>query len=109
MKTQFNSRFIALLLFIIAVAFTRFFTVAGHTPFINFTPIGAIALFGGAYFKPQWKAILFTLLILFISDLVINVFIYGGQYGIMYEGWYVVYSVIALTVFFGKWLLQKVN
>ena len=47
MKTKLNPRVAVLLLLIVGAASTRFFSVAGHSPLINFTPIGAMALFGG--------------------------------------------------------------
>jgi len=109
MKTTFNPRFMALLLVIAGAASTRFITVAGHTPLINLTPIGAMALFGGTYFSNKWKAVLLPLLTLIISDLVINTVFYHGKYGTMYQGWYLVYAVFVLMVFFGKWIINKVN
>lgn len=109
MKTTFNSRFFVLLSLIIVAATTRFFTVTGHTPLINFTPIGAIAMFAGVYFKPKWKAILIPLLVLLVSDLVINLGIYKAQYGVMYKGWQVVYGVFIIIVFLGERLLQKIS
>ncbi len=109
MKTTFNPRITVLLLVIVGAACTRFFTLLGHSPLINFTPIGAMALFGGAYFENKLKAVLLPLLTLLMSDLVINTFFYHGQYGIMYEGWYFVYGVFVLMVFLGKWIIAKVN
>lgn len=109
MKTKFNPRFAVLLLLIVGAATTRFFSVAGHSPLINFTPIGAMALFGGAYFTQKWKSFLFPLLTLFISDIIINVFFYHGSYGILYNGWFFVYSAFALVVFLGRWLLKNIN
>jgi len=36
--------------------------------------------------------------------------IYQGRHGyILYEGWYWVYGVFALTVFVGSWFIQKVS
>jgi hypothetical protein len=46
----------------------------------NFTPIGAIALFGAAYFSQKWLALLIPLLAMWISDLFINNVIYGAYY-----------------------------
>jgi len=109
MKTKFDPRFAVLLLLIVGAASTRFFSVAGHSPLINFTPIGAMALFGGAYFTQKWKSFFFPLLTLFISDIIILSFFYDGKFGIMYNGWYFVYGAFALMVFFGKWLLKKIN
>lgn len=106
---KINLRFTALLLFIIAVAAMRIPNSAFSVPWANFTPIGAMGLFGGAYFTSKWKAIIFPLLTLFISDLIINYFIFDGKYGLMYDGWYIIYGIFVLIVYIGKWMLQKVN
>jgi hypothetical protein len=106
---KINPRFTVLALFIIAVAAMRIPNAAQLTPWANFTPIGAMGLFGGAYFTKQWKAVLFPLLTLFISDLVIQLFVFKGQYGVMYSGWYFVYLIFVLITFIGKYLIKKVN
>jgi hypothetical protein len=106
---KINLRFKVLLLIIIAVAAMRIPNTALSMPWANFTPIGAMGLFGGAYFTSKWKAILFPLLTLLISDLIINYFIFDGKYGLMYDGWYIIYGIFVLIVFFGKWMLQTVN
>jgi len=41
-----------------------------HWP--NFTPIAAMALFGGAYFKKKHMALLIPLLAMFVSDLILG-------------------------------------
>ncbi len=79
------------------------------TPWANYTPIGAMALFGGAYFTSRFKAIVFPLLALFVSDLIINNIIFDGKYGVMYSGWYIIYGIFLLIVFIGKMLIQKVT
>jgi hypothetical protein len=109
MKKTFNPRFAVMLLLIAVAACTRFFSAAGYTPLINFTPIGAMALFGGAYFSEKWKALLFPLLTLFISDLIIEQVFYHGQYGLIYDGWYWTYGAFAIMVFLGKWIIKKVS
>jgi len=52
---KFNPRIIVLLLFMIAVAILRvvFNPVWGFAFLSNFTPVGAMALFGGAYFNSK--------------------------------------------------------
>ncbi len=109
MKTKINPRFIVLLFLIVAAVATRFITESKYSTLINFTPIGAIALFGGAYFSNRWKAILIPMLSLFISDLLINAFYYNGQFGIMYDGWYWVYGSFILMVFLGAWIIKQVS
>lgn len=93
----------------IVVATIHIPNAAQLTPWANFTPIGAMGLFGSAYFTSKWKAFAFPLLTLLISDLIINLFVFEGKYGAMYSGWYVIYGVFALIVFYGKWILQNVS
>jgi hypothetical protein len=98
-----------LALFMIVVAAMRIPNAAQLTPWSNFTPIGAMGLFGGAYFTKQWKAVLFPLLTLLVSDLIIQAFVFNGQYGILYSGWYWIYGIFILITFIGKRLLKKVT
>jgi hypothetical protein len=109
MKQTLNPRFLTLLCFILGLAIIRILNVAQLSPVSNFTPIGAIGLFGGAYFTARWKAFVFPILTLLISDLIINNVIYGGKYGFIYDGWYWVYGIFTLIVWYGKVLLQKIN
>jgi hypothetical protein len=106
---KINPRFALLMLFMVAVAAMRIPNAAQLTPWANFTPIGAMGLFGGAYFNSKWKAFAFPLLTLFASDLIINMLVFGGKYGVMYSGWYIIYGIFALIVLFGKWLIKKVS
>lgn len=106
---KINPRITALLLMIVAVAFVRVLNSAQLTPFANFSPIGAMALFGGSYFTSKWKAFLFPILTLLISDIVINTVVFKGAYGVMYSGWYWVYIVFAIIVFYGKTVIKNVS
>ncbi|MDX5320241.1 MAG: hypothetical protein LPK45_04100 [Bacteroidota bacterium] len=56
-----------LILLVLAAAFSR---LIPHAP--NVTPLGAIALFGAAYFSRKWMAFLVPALAMFISSLYIN-------------------------------------
>lgn len=106
---KINPRFAVLVLFMIAVAAMRIPNAAQLTPWANFTPIGAMGLFGGAYFSSKWKMVAFPLLTLLVSDLVINAIVFDGKYGVMYSGWYIIYGIFALVVLFGKWMMKKVT
>ncbi len=109
MKQTLNPRFLTLLCFILAMALLRIANSAQLTPFAHYTPIGAMCLFGGAYFHNRWKAFAFPILTLLVSDMVINKVIFQGKYGVMYNGWYWIYGIFALVVLFGKVILQKIN
>ena len=90
---------------IVLVALTR---VLPHPP--NFSPVAAIALFGGAYFAARSWALLVPLAGLLISDLVLAS-INGGLYASWFSGsgiW-VVYGCIALTTAIGFGLRGRVT
>lgn len=73
----------------------------------NFTPVGAIALFGGVYFTNKWKAYLVPLVALFASDAVLN-YLYTSKFNLFYDGVLWVYITFAVIVFMGT-LIKKVN
>lgn len=73
----------------------------------NFTPVGAIALFGGAYFTDKWKAYVVVLLSLFFSDIVIN-YLYTSKWVLFYPTSLWLYLCFALMVFVGS-MIKKVN
>jgi hypothetical protein len=106
---KINPRFVVLALLMVAVAAMRIPNSAQLTPWANFTPIGAMGLFGGAYFTKQWKAVLFSLLTLLASDLIIQAFVFNGKYGIIYSGWYWIYGIFILITFIGRWVIKKVS
>ena len=109
MQQTFNPRSILLLALIVVAGAMRIPNAAQVTPWSNFSPIGAMALFGGAYFRPWWKAILFPLATLLLGDLAISLLVFEGKYGILYGGWYWIYAIFLLIVLLGKWVLNKVN
>jgi hypothetical protein len=66
-----NTRNLILALIIIAAAGVRLLTLK-YQVLSNFTPVGAIAIFGGVYFQEKWKAYVAVLLTFFVSDIIIN-------------------------------------
>jgi hypothetical protein len=106
---KINPRFAVLAIIMIVVAAMRIPNAAALTPWSNFTPIGAMGIFGGAYFSNKWKAFAFPLITLLLSDLVINIFVYNGQYGVMYNSWYWVYGGFVAIVILGRLLLKKIK
>ncbi|WP_214070633.1 DUF6580 family putative transport protein [Mucilaginibacter sp. dw_454] len=69
-----NTRNAVLILMIIAATAMRLVTYKFPGVLSNFTPVGAIAIFGGVYFTDKWKAYAVVLLSLFCSDVIINYF-----------------------------------
>ena len=68
----FSPRNAVLLLIIVVIAALRLISFIDMGPLTYFTPLGAMALFGGAYFNGHVKPYLFPLLTLFISDVVLS-------------------------------------
>ncbi|HTK21906.1 MAG TPA: DUF6580 family putative transport protein [Mucilaginibacter sp.] len=100
-----NTRNTVLVLMIVAAAAFRF--VSYKYPYVlsNFTPVGAIALFGGAYFTDKWKAFLVPLVTLFVSDILLN-YLYTSKLELFYSGAIWVYLCFAIIVFVGT-LIKK--
>jgi len=88
------ARFSAILL---AIALAAAMRLLPHPP--NFSPIGAMALFGGAYFGRRWLAFLAPLAAMLLSDAVI-----GFHSGMAY-----VYGSVALVVLIGWALARRVS
>src|SRR5436189_5727656 len=92
-------------LFVVLAVATRFLPFhMGYTPVWNFTPVGAALLFFGA--KQSRKHMWFPLLLLALSDLALNRFVY--HYPITWEtfvstGWY------AAALLIGSLLKDKVT
>ncbi len=72
-----------------------------------FTPLAAIALFGGAYFTDKWKAYLVVLITLFASDVLIN-YLYTSKWFLWDGSSFGVYLAFAIIVFVGS-LIKKAN
>lgn len=66
----------------------------------NFTPVGAMALFGGAYLSRKY-AFALPLLTLWVSDIFITRFS-GGEWVLLYDGFLWVYGAFALMVLAGR-------
>jgi hypothetical protein len=102
---QINPRFVVLLIFMIVVGSLRIMNAAELTAWSNFTPIGAMAMFGGAYFSQRWKSFAFPLLTLFLGDVIIHTVIYDG----LYEGRPLIYLAFSVIVLTGIILIKKVT
>lgn len=96
---------LALAALIVLAALTR---VLPHPP--NFSPVAAIALFGGAYFANRAWAMLVPLVGLLLSDLVLAS-VNGGLYASWFgsTGIWLVYGCIALTTAIGFGLRGRVG
>jgi hypothetical protein len=97
----------------IIIGFIVFAALARLLPHAyNFTPIGAIALFGAAYFTSKKWAFLVPISALFISDLILNNFIYSAYhdgFALFTSGFLYIYGGFALIVVLGLFLFDKVT
>ena len=75
MNTKINLRFSILTALILLVAFSR---MIPHPT--NFSPLGAIAIFGAAHFSKKWQILFIPLAATWLSDLFINNVIYANYY-----------------------------
>jgi len=105
---KFNPRVLVLLLIIVFISVIRILVPYSDNfdKIAGFSAVGAIALFGGAYFNTNLKSFGFPLAILLLSDIFIA---QTSGYGFFYAGWYWTYIAFVLMVFAAKFLLKKVN
>jgi hypothetical protein len=89
-----NSRLIAILSAIVLAAALR---LVPHPP--NFTPIGAMALFSGAYLGRRALAFVAPLFAMVLSDVVLG----------FYSGFWITYLAVALIVVVGWVALSKMS
>jgi len=87
-----NARILVLVSAIVAAAALR---LLPHPP--NFTPIGAMALFGGAYLGRRGLAFVAPLGALLLSDAILG----------FYRGMSFVYGTVALVVVIGWWVSSR--
>lgn len=104
---KINIRNSVLILMIVLAAAGRFIHLDTQQVWANFTPVGAVALFGGAYFTDKKKAYLVPLVTLFLSDLLIN-YLYFHKFAWFYGSAVWVYISFAVMVFMGT-RIRKIN
>lgn len=107
---KFNPRTTVLLLFIVIVAALRLASFSGVGPLTLFTPVGAMALFGGAYIRGNVKPFVLPLLTLFISDVFVSLIIFPElRVGLLYAGWYWTYFAFVLITLAAKYFIKNVT
>jgi hypothetical protein len=83
-----------------------------HPP--NFAPVAAVALFGAAYLPRKWAALIVPVVVMFVSDVLLEAIsrlgVYGGwmsrTYG-FHQGMLVIYGVMMLIAALGFLLREK--
>jgi hypothetical protein len=109
MKKVLDTRFLIISGMILLAAVSRFLPIA-FPAMANFSPVGTMALFGGAYFTKKHWAFIVPMVSLWLSNLVLN--------NVFYTKWYPTFSFgfetavfisFALVVGIGMIFLKKVN
>lgn len=103
----FDLRFSVISAMILLSALTR---LIPHPP--NFAPIGAMALFGAAYYSKRRWAFIIPIAAMFVSDLILNNVAYGQYFdGFVwfYAGSLFTYGAFALIVLLGMFTLKAVR
>ena len=106
-KQKINLRFGLLALMVLIAALSR---LLPHPP--NFAPIGAMALFGAAYFSQKHFAFIIPIIAMWISDLILNNVVYGQYFNHFvwfYQGCYWTYGAFILIGTIGFITLQRVK
>ena len=96
---QFKPRTLVLVGIILLASLSR---LIPHIP--NFSPIGAISLFGVAFFKEKWKAFLIPISATWVSDLFINNIVYSDNnlnFIWFYNGFLWLFLSYGLIILFG--------
>ena len=79
-------------------------------PVVNFSPIAAMGLFGGAYLSKRWLALTLPLLAVWFSDVLLNNTIYAHMndgFTFFYEGWAWQYGAYLAITHLGNCDIQK--
>ena len=105
--TKISSKTLFVIVAIVIVALSR---LLPHIP--NFTPIAAMALFGGAFLSNKKSAYLLTFAALLLSDILVNTILYNDYNFTNYLAQpfvWAVYFSFALTVFMGTSFQHNIN
>jgi hypothetical protein len=91
-----DARFLRILAIACFIFFAACVRILSH-PW-NFTPVGAMALFGGAKLRNPWAGFLFPLSLLFFGDLVVGFHRFSGFYRVIP----LIYLSFCLSVMIGR-------
>ncbi len=106
MQDKHTQHFLVISLLVLFAAATRFLMIP------NFTAVGAMGLFGAAYFKRKYLAFVIPFVALFLSDLILNNVVYAQYYDgfvLFGTGAYWTYIGFGAIVLIGLGLLRKIN
>ncbi len=102
-KTRIPLRFAVITAIVLTLALSR---LLPHP--LNFSPVAALALFGGARYSNRWAAYLIPLAALWVSDIFLN-YAFFGSFVPFYLGAVFTYAALALIVLLGSLALKKLS
>ena len=105
--TKISSKTLFVIVAIVIVALSR---LMPHIP--NFTPVAAMALFGGAFMANKKSAYLLTFAALLLSDILVNTLLYNDYNFTNYLAQLFVWAVyfsFGLTVFMGTTIQNNIS
>ena len=110
-QKKIQARIGILILIVFVVAFSRLLPyLFGIEDTFNFSPLAAIALFGGAYFIKKQNALIFPLIALWASNMILdNIFLsqyYDGF--VVFANWEVYLAILGIVVL-AFYILKKVT
>ncbi|MDD2191379.1 MAG: hypothetical protein PHO12_02390 [Bacteroidales bacterium] len=106
-KNKIQLRFSIISIIIIIAAMSR---LIPHPA--NFAPIGAIALFGSAYYSKRYWMYVIPIFSIWLSDLVLNNIVYGQYFEHFvwfYGGSLFTYAAFAIIVLMGRFGLKNIK
>lgn len=106
-KNKIDLRISVIAALILIVALSRLIP-AMH----NFSPLGALGLFGAAFFKRKSLAFIIPIAAIWLSDVLVNNILYASYYPSFtwfYDGFYWQYGSYLLIALIGLFIFKKVN
>ncbi|HEY9123149.1 MAG TPA: hypothetical protein PK252_04400 [Bacteroidales bacterium] len=106
-KKNLHLRYGVITLMVLLAAFSR---LLPHPP--NFAPIGAMALFGAAYFSQRYLSFLIPIISMWLSDLVLNNVVYSQYFDHFvwfYQGCYWTYGAFIMIGLIGFVALKRIK
>lgn len=110
MNNKVNTRWGIVAMIVLVVAMTRLIPHTLTAGLFNFSPMGALALFGGAYFNRKYLAYILPIVALWLSNLLINNIFYAQYFSGF--SWFTnpeVYFAFLLIVVLGANFLKKIS
>ncbi|MCB0522209.1 MAG: hypothetical protein H6577_13865 [Lewinellaceae bacterium] len=106
-----NNRWLVLGLLVFIAALSRLIPHAfGAAHLFNFSPVGALALFGGAYFHKNLTGFILPFAALWLSNVMLDNLFFAQYYdGFVWFANWEVYLAFALIVVLGTILLRKIS